>query len=275
VVDVRRAAVAGSFYPDNAYSLRALVREHLSLAQASFAPTASNSSWPQALIVPHAGYVYSGPVAARAYVALEPGREVIDRIVLLGPSHHVAFEGLAVPSSNAFETPLGRVPIDEEARRRALALPFVHVFDDAHQWEHSLEVQLPFLQQTLGEFSLVPLAVGRATPAQVREALDALWGGVETVIVVSSDLSHYQDYETAQRMDRATASAIENLDPGRIADEDACGRIGIQGLLEAAKHRALEPRRLDLRSSGDTAGPRNQVVGYGAWEFTASKNGSP
>lgn len=272
MVDVRRAAVAGSFYPDNAYSLRALVREHLSGAGASVAPSLAP---PKALIVPHAGYVYSGPVAAHAYVTLEAGRGTIERVVLLGPSHHVPFEGLAMPNSSAFETPLGRVPIDLDASGRVLSLPFVRTFDAAHQWEHSLEVQLPFLQQTLDRFSLIPIAVGRATPAQVREALDLVWGGAETVIIVSSDLSHYQAYETAQRMDLATAHAIESLDAASIADEDACGRVGIQGLLEAANEHALVPHRLDLRSSGDTAGPRGQVVGYGAWAFTASRNGSP
>ena len=219
--------------------------------------------------------MYSGSVAARAYVTLEPGREVISRIVLLGPSHHVPFRGLAVPSTPAFETPLGRVPIDEIARRRALALPFVHTLDEAHHWEHSLEVQLPFLQEVLERFSVLPLAVGRATPAQVSDVLGALWGGDETVIVISSDLSHYHGYETAKRMDAATAEAIERLEPSRIDYEDACGRIGVQGLLQVARARGLDAQTLDLRSSGDTAGDRDQVVGYGAWAFTVSRNGAP
>lgn len=272
---IRPPAVAGSFYPADAQSLRALVREHLEGARESLAPASPDEPWPKALIVPHAGYMYSGPVAAQAYLTLEPGAQIVERIVLLGPSHHVPFEGLSVPSSTAFETPLGRVPIDETSRRQALALPFVHTLDDAHHWEHSLEVQLPFLQVVLGTFAVLPMAIGRATPAEVRTALDALWGGDETVIVISSDLSHYHDYATAKRMDAATARAIESLAPGKIGHEDACGRIGVQGLLESAQRRALVPRTLDLRSSGDTAGGRDEVVGYGAWAFTAARNGSP
>jgi AmmeMemoRadiSam system protein B len=219
--------------------------------------------------------MYSGPVAANAFVLLEPAREVVQRVIVFGPSHHVPFDGLAVPSNTAFETPLGPVPIDESARRLLLALPFADVLDDAHHWEHSLEVQLPFLQEVLGSFEVLPIAIGRAAPAQVAEALEALWGGDETVIVISSDLSHYHDYETAKRMDRATAGAIESLEPERLAQEDACGRIGVQGLLEAAQRHALVATTLDLRTSGDTAGDRDEVVGYGAWAFTVSKNGSP
>lgn len=269
---VRPPAVAGSFYPGNANALQSVVREHLGDARKS---SSSRSSWPKALIAPHAGFMYSGSVAARAFVTLEPGSDVIHRVVLLGPSHHVPFGGLAVPSSTAFETPLGPVPIDETARRHVLELPFVHILDDAHHWEHSLEVQLPFLQEVIEAFSLLPIAVGRATPSQVRQVLDAVWGGDETVIVISSDLSHYHDYETARGMDVATANAIEQLEPERIEYQDACGRIGVQGLLQAAKDRALAVETLDLRSSGDTAGGRSQVVGYGAWAFTVSKSGSP
>jgi AmmeMemoRadiSam system protein B len=247
------------------------VQEHLNEARESFAP---RDSWPKALIAPHAGYMYSGPVAARAYITLEPGRGTISRIVLLGPSHHVPFGGVAVPSNSAFETPLGRIPVDEPARQRALELPFVHTLDEAHHWEHSLEVQLPFLQEVLEGFSVLPLAVGRATPVEVSDVLEALWGGDETVIVISSDLSHYHSYETAKRMDASTAEAIERLEPARIDHEDACGRIAVQGLLGIAKKRELDVQTLDLRSSGDTAGGRDQVVGYGAWAFTVAKSGS-
>ena len=275
MVLVRPPAVAGSFYPANAQSLRAVVAEHLDEAHGSSAPSRSDAPWPKALIVPHAGYVYSGPVAARAYAALEPGADVVERIILIGPSHHVPFEGVALPSNTAFETPLGRVPIDETSRRQILALPFVHTFDDAHHFEHSLEVQLPFLQVVLETFSVLPLSIGRTTPSHVHAVIDALWGGDETVVVVSSDLSHYHDYETAKRMDAVTADAIESLDPARIRFEDACGRTGVQALLHAARERSLLPQTLDLRSSGDTAGGRDEVVGYGAWAFTASKNGSP
>ena len=272
MVTVRSPAVAGSFYPADATALRGMIREHLDGARASFAP---RGPLPKALIVPHAGYVYSGPVAAQAFVLLEGARERVERVVLLGPSHHVPFPGLAVPSSDAFETPLGRVLIDGELRRRLLDLPFVRVFDEAHHWEHSLEVELPFLQEVLGTFALLPIAVGRATAEQAGKALEAVWGGEETLLVISSDLSHYHDYDTAKRMDNATASAIESLDPDRIGHEDACGRIGVQGLLGLARRHSLTARTLDLRSSGDTAGGRSEVVGYGAWAFTVSKKGSP
>jgi len=264
--------VAGSFYPGDAHALRGVIRECLDAARETTEP---RDPWPKALIVPHAGYMYSGRVAATAFVRIEASRERVSRVVLIGPSHHVRFAGLAVPSSTAFDTPLGSVAIDETARRQILRFPFVDVLDDAHQWEHSLEVQLPFLQEVLGAFTVLPIAVGRASPAQVEEVLEALWGGEETLIVVSSDLSHYFDYDTAKRMDTATASAIESLEPERIAADDACGRIGVQGLLKAARRHGLAARTLDLRSSGDTAGCRDAVVGYGAWELTAAKNGSP
>ncbi len=269
---VRPAAVAGSFYPAEARALGSVIREYLDAArEASAAP----DPWPKALIVPHAGYMYSGPVAATAFVRVEAARELVSRVVLIGPSHHVPFAGLSVPSNSAFDTPLGAVAIDETARRQILHFPFVDVLDDAHQWEHSLEVQLPFLQEVLGAFDVLPIAVGRASPTQVVEVLETLWGGDETLIVVSSDLSHYLDYDTARRMDATTASAIESLEFERIASEDACGRIGIQGLLIAARRHRLVARTLDLRSSGDTAGGRAEVVGYGAWELTVAKNGSP
>lgn len=255
--------------------MRAVVQEYLDAARESLEQAPSDRSWPKALIVPHAGYMYSGAVAARAYAALEPGADRVERVILIGPSHHVRFDGIAVSASSAFETPLGRTPVDETSRRQVLSFPFVHALDAAHQWEHSLEVQLPFLQVVLRRFSLLPLAVGQATAAQVRAVLDACWGGNETLIVVSSDLSHYHDYETAKHMDTATAEAIESLMPERIGQDGACGRIGIQGILEAARERSLLPRTLDLRSSGDTAGGRDEVVGYGAWAFTAARNGSP
>ncbi len=264
--------MAGSFYPGEQNALRRTVQELLDEARASFAPSADR---PKALIVPHAGYVYSGPVAARGFVRAEPNAEAIERVVLLGPSHHVAFDGLAVPTSDAFESPLGRVRIDETLRRRALELDFVHALDAPHRAEHALEVQLPFLQAILGSFSVLPIVVGFATASEVRILLDALWGGDETLIVVSSDLSHYHDYATAKRIDAATATAIERLHPSHIGPDQACGRIGVQGLLEAAKEHGLAPSRLDLRNSGDTAGGRREVVGYGAWALTAAKNGSP
>ncbi len=187
--------------------------------------------------------------------------------MLLGPSHRVALRGLAVPDAAAFATPLGRIELDAPAITRVTALPQVRVLHAAHEFEHSLEVHLPFLQVVLGSFSLVPLVAGDAPAGDVARVLDAVWGGDETLIVVSSDLSHYHDYATARRLDAATTRAIEQLEPEAIDFDDACGRVPIRGLLEAARARGLSPETLDVRSSGDTAGPRESVVGYGAWAF--------
>lgn len=258
---VRPAAVAGRFYPGDPEELRDLI--NMLLAQV---PPATGPG-PKALIAPHAGYLYSGPIAASAYAQLLPARDQIQRIVLLGPSHYVAIKGLATCSAEAFATPLGVVPVDLEAVRQVRLLPHVRELDAAHADEHSLEVQLPFLQTVLGEFALVPLAVGDATPEQVSEVLDVLWGGPETRFVISSDLSHYFDFPTAQRLDKATAQAIEALKPGGVDEERACGRIAIRGLLQSARRHGLRARTVDLRSSGDTAGPRDKVVGYGAFVF--------
>ncbi len=261
MTDVRPPAVAGSFYPGVPRELEAMVTSMLSRADA---PSEGDPA-PKALIVPHAGYVYSGPVAASAYAWLCRLRGRVERVVLLGPAHRVFVRGLAAPESGAFETPLGVIPIDREALAALRGLPQVVTSEDAHALEHSLEVQLPFLQAALGDFSLVPLVVGQASDDEVAEVLERLWGGDETLFVISSDLSHYYDYDTARRMDTAACHAIEALDPGGLGEESACGRVPVRGLLRAARAHGLEVRTLDLRSSGDTAGPRDQVVGYGAW----------
>lgn len=255
---VRRPAVAGSFYPANAQQLRRMIADYLQAVRVS-GPT------PKAIIAPHAGYIYSGPVAASAYAPLATARALIRRVVLLGPAHRVPFRGLAASSATGFATPLGTVPVDREALAQVLTLPQVRVLDEAHAQEHSLEVQLPFLQEVLTDFSIVPLVVGDAAPADVSAVLDVLWDGAETLIVVSSDLSHYYDYDTAQRLDQATSRAIEQLRLQDIQAEQACGRIPVQGLLHAARTHGLRVRTLDLRNSGDTAGPRDAVVGYGAY----------
>jgi len=257
---IRKAAVAGMFYPRGAAELRAMLRDFLTEAGPCRAA-------PKALIVPHAGYIYSGPVAAYAYAQLRDARDEIRRIVLLGPSHRVPFYGLALSSASVFATPLGEIPVDREAMEAIRDLPQVKVLDEAHALEHSLEVQLPFLQEVLGDFSLVPLVVGEASAAEVAEVLERLWDGPETRLVISSDLSHYHDYDTARRMDGATTRSIETLNPDAIGYEDACGRIPVAGLLAAARRHDLRARTLDLRNSGDTAGPRDQVVGYGAYVF--------
>ncbi|MEE8273482.1 MAG: AmmeMemoRadiSam system protein B [Alphaproteobacteria bacterium] len=260
MASIRPPAVAGLFYPGEAEELDAAVRE--CLAAAETADTA-----PKALIAPHAGYVYSGPVAASAYARLAAHRDVIERVVLLGPAHRISFRGLAASGASAFATPFGEVPVDAEAIERALALPQVRVLDAAHEMEHSLEVHLPFLQRVLDGFALAPFVVGDAAPEDVAEVIELLWGGPETLVVVSSDLSHFLDYDSARRIDGETARAIEALQPDDIAPDQACGRLPIQGLLRVARARGLEVSRVDLRNSGDTAGPRDEVVGYGAWVF--------
>lgn len=262
---VRPPAVAGMFYPGDAKELAADIGAMLAAAR----PQALR---PKAVIVPHAGYIYSGPVAAYAYALLAPLRGIIERVVLFGPTHRVYLRGLAVPGSDAFATPLGSIPIDKEAVAAALRLPEVQLSDEAHALEHSLEVQLPFLQTVLDRFSLVPFAVGEASGAAVARVMDALWGGAETLIVVSSDLSHYHAYAAAQRLDRETADDVMGL---RTLDdfEQACGALPINGLLEAAPRHGLAPHLLDLRNSGDTAGDKSRVVGYAAFAFTENGDG--
>jgi AmmeMemoRadiSam system protein B len=258
---VRNPAVAGMFYPDDPRELHQMVSSLLAAAR-------GGDEAPKALIAPHAGYIYSGAVAASVYARLAPVRDTIERVVLLGPSHRVGFRGLAVPSTDVFRTPLGDIPIDTSARDDLLSLPQVVELDQAHAMEHSLEVQLPFLQEALTGFQLLPIVAGDAPAAQVAEVLERVWGGPETLIVISSDLSHYHEYETARRLDTATSEAILALEPERIGYEDACGRVPVSGLLEVARHKGLAVEMVDLRNSGDTAGPRDQVVGYGAYAFS-------
>lgn len=270
---VRHAAVAGMFYPGHPRELETTVRQYL--AEAEAAPLANDEIAPKAIIAPHAGYVYSGAVAASAYVRLKPLAGTVERVVLLGPCHRVAVRGLAASAAGAFETPLGAVPVDTAALERIRALPQVQVFEATHRDEHSLEVHLPFLQEVLGDFRVVPLVVGQATAAEVAEVLEALWGGPETLIVISSDLSHYLDYDSARQSDAATCRAIEMLDPSAITYDQACGRIPVAGLLTMARRRGLQVTTLDLRNSGDTAGDKRRVVGYGAWMFTEPKAAAP
>ncbi|MFQ5784186.1 MAG: AmmeMemoRadiSam system protein B [Alphaproteobacteria bacterium] len=275
MTSVRPPAVAGLFYPAEARDLDRTVRDYLAAAGSSgpapkalIAPHAGSSGpAPKALIAPHAGYVYSGAVAASVYARLREVRAEIDRVVLLGPAHRHAFRGLALCDADSFATPLGTVPVDREAAARIATLPQIVRLDAAHRDEHSLEVHLPFLQRALDDFAIVPLVVGDATPEQVAEVIECLWGGRETLIVVSSDLSHYLDYDSARRLDAMTSRAIEALRPEDLAPQQACGRLPIQGLLRVARTRGLSATTVDLRNSGDTAGPRDEVVGYGAWLF--------
>jgi hypothetical protein len=235
--------------------------------QALLAAANPHSLIPKALIVPHAGYIYSGPIAATAYATLTPLAKRIRRVVLLGPTHRVAVRGLALPGADAFDTPLGRVMLDAEAARSTARLPQVTVSAEAHELEHSLEVQLPFLQSVLADFTLLPLAVGMATPEEVAGVLEALWGGEETLIVISSDLSHYLPYAVAQRVDKGTVQAILDLRQP-VEPDQACGGIPVSGLIAAARQHRLMPHLLDLRNSGDTAGSHDHVVGYAALAFT-------
>lgn len=255
---VRTPAVAGVFYPADAAVLRRQIKMFLREAE-------SSEPYPKALIAPHAGYAYSGPVAASGYCLLKPIRHIIQRVVLLGPSHRIPFHGLAASGDDEFATPLGTVPIDKESVAAALKLPQVRLLDEAHRHEHSLEVHLPFLQMALDEFSLVPFAVGKANVSEVGDALELLWHEAETLIVVSSDLSHYHDYSTARAIDSQTSHLIERCQWEQLSGERACGYAGIRGLLKAAKQRSLRVQTVDLRNSGDTAGPKDQVVGYGSF----------
>ena len=256
----RSPAVAGLFYPGDPRVLKRTLDDYLAEASPDGEP-------PKALIVPHAGYVYSGPIAATAYATLARVRASVHRVVLLGPAHRVPLRGLAASSADRFLTPLGPVELDRDAIDLALTLPQVRLMDAAHAQEHSLEVQLPFLQEVLEQFSLVPFVVGEADPEEVAEVLDLLWGGPETLIVISSDLSHYHADAVARALDTATSAAIEALRPQDIGYEQACGRIPVNGLLAVARRRGMQARTLDLRNSGDTAGSRDQVVGYGAYVF--------
>jgi AmmeMemoRadiSam system protein B len=264
---VRPAAVAGSFYPGDPSALAAEVTSHVAAARADAGPKP-----PKAIIAPHAGYMYSGPIAGSAYARIAPLAGSIRRVVLAGPAHRVYVPGVAIPAAGEFATPLGAVPLDAEAIGIARAFPFVEVSDRAHALEHSLEVHLPFLQSVLSDFRLVPLVVGDAKPQEMAALFEALWGGAETLIVVSSDLSHYLPYEAARRRDGGTARAILGLE-GTLVPEDACGAAPINGLLALAQRRGLEAELLDLRNSGDTAGSRDRVVGYGAFAFHEPRHG--
>ena len=257
----RPAAVAGMFYPDDPIELRQTLAELLANARPGATPRA-----PKALIVPHAGYLYSGAVAASAYARLGEGRGRIRRVVLLGPAHRVHVRGLALPEAERFATPLGEILLDREGMRRLADLPQVGASAAAHRIEHSLEVQLPFLQQVLGDFLLLPLAVGAATAAEVAEVLKRAWGGDETLIVVSSDLSHFLPDAAARKADGETVDAILALDP-QIDHEQACGATPINGLLLAARKHGLHAVKLDARNSSDAAGDPERVVGYAAFAF--------
>ena len=257
----REPAVAGTFYPADPEVLRRQLVEMLEKAT-------PQENQPKAIIVPHAGYIYSGELAAQAYACLQTEREKIKTVVILGPAHRVYFHGIAAPAADAFRTPLGSIPVDQNAIEGMLeSFPFVQRLPQSHRDEHSLEVQLPFLQQVLDNFRLIPLVVGDTTPEQVSKVIDYLWGDQCTLIVISSDLSHFHDYATAQLMDNQAATAIETLQPQGLNSQLACGYLPVSGMLLAARGRQICPERIGLCNSGDTAGDKERVVGYGAWIF--------
>ncbi len=277
--EVRPAAVSGRFYPRAPEELRGIIRGFLAQAPPVEGPA------PKALVAPHAGYIFSGPIAARAYAALAPARATIRRVVLLGPAHYAEFPGVATVSCSAFQTPLGHVPVDtatlaslqgrgDESPRgdnsflgARTAPPRVIISDEAHAPEHCLEVQLPFLQSVLDEFQIVPLLASHVLDSELELLIGALWGGPDTLIVISSDLSHYHSLQSARALDTATADAIAALAPEHLSSAQACGAQPIRGLLRVARSYRLRASTLDLRTSGDTGGPSDRVVGYGAFAF--------
>ncbi len=265
MTSVRPAAVAGTFYPAASRALAAEVDRFLADAAHE-----SDAVPPVALIAPHAGYVYSGPVAASAYVRLLPWRTSISRVVVIGPAHRAYVQGLALSSADAFETPLGAVPTDLVATGILERCHGVHVDDHAHAAEHSVEVQLPFLQRVLGTgWSLVPIVAGAADVQTVADALDTVWGADGTLVVISTDLSHYHDARTARRLDMVTAAEIVGARWEQLDGEQACGAVPVRGALELARRHHETVHLLDLRNSADTAGPSSRVVGYGSFVVAA------
>jgi len=258
---VKPPAVAGLFYPANSDELRSQITTFLAEGQPG------RIEKPKALIAPHAGYIYSGATAGHAYAQLKSIADKISHVVILAPSHHLAFPGIGYSSAKSFQTPIGSLKVNHDAIALISSLPQVHQIDEAFEQEHSIEVHLPFLQLVLGDIQITPLLVSDAQGSEVAEVLEQLWGGDETLIVVSSDLSHYLDYQHAQQRDREATRAIEQLEPNALARDHACGRTPISGLLIAARNHHLTATTLDLRNSGDTAGSHSQVVGYGAYAF--------
>jgi AmmeMemoRadiSam system protein B len=255
---IRPHAIAGAFYPENPGRLRTMVEELLEHSSSAL------DRPPKALIAPHSGYIYSGPIAASAFRVLPPDTR---RVVIIGPSHHFDFAGVAISRAAGFETPLGLVPVDAVALDRIAARPQVQTIEEAHRVEHSIEAMLPFLQVVLKKFTLVPIVAGATADEEMGGLMEQLWENTDTRFIISSDLSHYLEYEQAKQLDLKTAQAIEALRPNTLLADHACGHVPIRGLLWCAQRHHLKPHRLDLRNSGDTAGPRDRVVGYGAFAF--------
>ncbi|MGM0558831.1 MAG: AmmeMemoRadiSam system protein B [Myxococcota bacterium] len=257
--EIRQPACAGRFYSSS--------EDQLSADVETFLRDVQPDKPPRAVIAPHAGYAFSGPVAGHAFGALATRGDSVERVVVVGPSHHVGFEGLSVSPHDAFETPLGQVPVDTEEARALVDQGLARFSSAPHKREHSLETHLPFLQSVFDDFTIVPIVTGHAEGQEVARVLERYWDDDSTVISVSSDLSHFLDYEQAREIDEATAGRIENLQPDRIGPDQACGFVAVRGLLEFAKAHGLDVERLHLRNSGDTAGDKSRVVGYGAWSI--------
>jgi hypothetical protein len=257
-MSIRKAAVAGLFYEADPALLQQQISDLMS------AMGSQSETVPEALIVPHAGYIYSGPTAARAYSCLKSRQDEIRRVVLFGPAHRVYLEGLALPSVDRFETPLGEIALDREAIEQVSGMPGVSISDQAHRDEHSLEVQLPFLQTVLAQFTLVPVVVGMCDAAIVAAVMDALWGGEDTLIVISTDLSHFLSYAEARQVDANTCNLILEKS-GSLTGEEACGAFALNGLMRTQHAESLNVELLETCNSGDTAGDRDRVVGYGAF----------
>ncbi len=255
---LRPAAVAGTFYPADPQKLRKMLELLLMDVR-------SENKVPKAIIVPHAGYIYSGSIAASAYARLKASGQTFNRVIIIGPSHRVSFTGLAVSSAEMFATPLGNIAVDEDAVSDLKRFSFIQELDQAHAQEHSVEVQLPFLQVTLGDFKIIPIVAGDARPEDICSVLNLFWQQPDTLIVISSDLSHFHDYQTANQIDAETSRHIENLNYQQLDYDSACGRVPISGLLALAKKKSLTVKAIDLRNSGDTAGDKSRVVGYGAY----------
>jgi len=259
--NIKQPCVDGYFYPGNPEILSKTIHNLITSAKSFELPP------PKAIIAPHAGYTYSGAIAATIYKTLLPNKDLIKRVVVVGPAHKLSFRGIATTNCDYFSTPLGNLAIDLAAIASILSMPTVQVLEHAFDMEHCLEVQLPFLQTVLKDFKLIPFVIGNAQPQDVANLLLRLWGGRETLIVISSDLSHYYDYNTAQEFDKAASKAITSLAPNDLQDHQACGQLPIKGLLLAAAELKLQAQILDLRNSGDTSGNKDRVVGYGAYYF--------
>lgn len=257
--EFRKPTVAGLFYPSETDNLSKLITDLLNQKP----PV----SFTKMLIVPHAAYQYIGEILAQSYLHLFSRSQQIKTVVLLTPSHHIKFNGIAITSKDCYLTPFGEVIIDSDAMMTLLNFPQVVMFDDAHIKEHSIEIHLPFLQTILPSFSLVPLIIGETNSYNILEILEKLWEQEETLIIASMNLSHYQTYNIAQELDQRTSQAIESLHWQSLQTNQICNIHLISSLLQLAHQKSLTPKTIKVCNSGDLTGIKNRVVGYGAFIF--------